>query len=58
MLNSHSQSLYLSVNGNSEQENKILDSLNYQKTFKDFSSLQNELACIAQKLANIGYIEN
>ncbi len=58
VLNSHSQSLYLSVNGNSEQENKILDSLNYQKTFKDFSSLQNELAFIAQKLANIGYIEN
>lgn len=58
LSNSYSQGLYLSVNGNSETETQIIDSLYYQKSFNDFSSLQQEVILIKTKLINLGYIES
>ena len=58
VINVHSQVLFLSANGDSEKETNILDSLYYQRSFKDFSSLQKEVTSIKNKLTNLGYIES
>lgn len=57
-MNIQSQSLYLSAKGTSEKETQFIDSLYYQRTFKDFASLQDEVDLIKQRLTNFGYIEN
>lgn len=56
--NLYSQSLYLSAEGSTEKESRVIDSLYYQKTFKDFLSLQEEVEFIKDRLTNLGYIEN
>lgn len=53
----YSQSLHLLAIGNTQNETRIIDSLNYKKSFPDYSSLQNELAFIKKQLHTIGYIE-
>lgn len=58
VANGHSQVLILSAQGGSEQETKIVDSLYYQRSFSDFSSLQTEVFSIKNKLTNLGYIES
>ncbi|MEO6346501.1 MAG: POTRA domain-containing protein [Aquaticitalea sp.] len=50
--------MHLLAEGKDEKETQIVDSLYYQKTFKDFNSIQNEVSFIKNKLSNLGYIEN
>ncbi|WP_299335984.1 POTRA domain-containing protein [uncultured Psychroserpens sp.] len=52
------QNLYLSAVGISEKETKVIDSLGYQKSFQDFSSLDSEVNILKKKLIKIGYIES
>ncbi|PKQ45439.1 POTRA domain-containing protein [Confluentibacter flavum] len=56
--NAFSQNLKLSVNGDSDTENQVIDSLNYLKTHKDYLSISSELDSIQKTLLKIGYIEN
>ena len=49
--------LTLSFQGNSPQENSIIDSLSYQKSFNDLNSLKKESSNITQKLIDKGYID-
>lgn len=58
VTNSHSQALFLSANGDSDKETKILDSLYYQRAFNDFASLQKETDLIKINLIKLGYIES
>ena len=57
ITNMFSQSLYLSAEGNSTDETKIIDSLYYQKNFEDFASLKTEISSITNRLTKLGYIE-
>src|SRR5690606_723469 len=57
ITNMFSQSLYLSAEGNSTDETKIMDSLFYQKNFEDFASLKTEISSIKNRLTKLGYIE-
>jgi outer membrane protein assembly factor BamA len=52
------QNLYLTSVGTSEKETKTIDSLDYQKTFQDYTSLDAEVNALKKKLIAIGYIEN
>ena len=56
--NLFSQSLYLSAKSTLEPDTKIIDSLDYKKTFDDYASLQKETFLIKNKLINFGYIES
>nr|WP_321237269.1 hypothetical protein [uncultured Psychroserpens sp.] len=53
-----SQNLYLTCIGNSEKETKTIDSLDYQKSFQDYRSLDTEVNSVKKKLTAIGYIES
>ncbi len=52
------QSLHLKAFGSSEDETKILGTLDYQHTFSDFNTLQLETKYIAQNLYYLGYLES
>lgn len=52
------QNLYLTINGSSQYENKVIDSLSYLKTHKNYTSINFELDSIQRQLYNKGYIEN
>ncbi len=52
-----SQNLYLSCKGSSEIETKTIDSLGYQISFEDYSSLETEVNDLKNQLIKIGYIE-
>lgn len=54
----NAQSLYLKAEGNTEIETKIIDSLNYQKQFDDYSSLALEADSIKDQLMEFGYLES
>ncbi|MEL0652940.1 POTRA domain-containing protein [Algibacter sp. TI.3.09] len=52
------QTLVLEINGSNETETKIIDSLNYLKTHKDFFSIKSEVEFIQNSLFKKGYIEH
>ena len=52
------QNLQLKINGNSEFETRVIDSLNYSKTHKDYTSIKFEIDALQKTLFKIGYIEN
>lgn len=52
------QSLYLKIEGKTEVETKIIDSLSYQKRFENYLNLQNETEKLKQRLSRYGYIES
>lgn len=52
------QNLFLNAIGASEKESKAIDSLGYQKTFKDYLSLKQEVDDLKKTLTKIGYIES
>jgi outer membrane protein assembly factor BamA len=53
-----SQNLHLEINGNSDYETKVIDSLNYAKTHSNFISIKQEVDSIQKLLYKKGYIEN
>lgn len=53
-----SQNLYLEINGNSDYEASIIDSLNYLKKHANFNSIKLEVDSIQKQLYKKGYIEN
>ncbi len=57
-INLFSQTLYVSAKGSTEKETAILDSLNYQKSFTDFASLEQEITVLKNKLNSLGFIES
>lgn len=50
------QSLKLKIAGTDGPQNKSIDSVGYQNSFKDFSELEKEKNAFSQHLINIGYI--
>ena len=52
------QNLHLNIEGKTNYESKVIDSLNYLKTHKDFKSINTELDSIQNTLYKKGYIEN
>lgn len=58
LTNLHSQSLYLKVVGEDENETKIIDSLNYKKEFQDFLSLNEAVLSLKKHIETIGYLES
>lgn len=52
------QQLHLKMNGFNEVETAIIDSISYNKTFKDFKSLEHEVSLMQTKLSKTGYIEH
>ncbi|AUP80341.1 POTRA domain-containing protein [Flavivirga eckloniae] len=52
------QNLHLKVSGNTERETNTIDSLNYLKTHKDYTSISHEVDSLQKRLFRIGYIEN
>ncbi len=52
------QNFHLKVNGNSEHETQVINSLNYLKIHSDFNSVKLEVNSIQKALYKIGYIEN
>lgn len=57
-VNMNSQTLYLTAQGTTEKETRTIDSLYYQRAFKDFASLQEEVTSVKNRLTNFGYIES
>lgn len=55
--NVESQNLYLKINGKDSTQTKIIDSLGYQKTFKNYKSLKSHSLELISKLQNLGFIE-
>ena len=53
-----SQNFYLNIEGNTNKETRIIESLSYLNSHKDFLSIQNEINNIQNSLYKIGYIEN
>ncbi|MGM5470535.1 POTRA domain-containing protein [Flavobacteriaceae bacterium LMO-SS05] len=53
-----SQSLYLKVEGGSEHETKIIDSITYKNQFQDYSSLNAEIIELKKQFENLGYLES
>ncbi len=52
------QNLHLKINGNNEFETSTIDSLNYLKIHKDYTSITHEVDSIQKRLFKMGYIEN
>ncbi len=52
------QNLHLEINGISDYETSVIDSLNYQTNHKDFNSIEFEVDSIQKILYKKGYIEN
>ena len=52
------QNLQLKINGNNEIGSRIIDSIGYSKTLKDYFSLTSEIDSLQLKLYKIGFIEN
>jgi outer membrane protein assembly factor BamA len=52
-----SQNLSLKITGQDSLQTKTIDSIGYQKTFKDFKSVQSQIQLLSNKLEQAGYIE-
>lgn len=57
-LNASAQKLQLKIEGNSKNENRILDSISYSTSHPDLKSINTEINNISEKLLRLGYIEN
>lgn len=57
-LNSSAQRLALTIKGNSDFENKIIDSLSYNHEHTNAKSILSEINSMSERLTKIGYIEN
>lgn len=57
-LNGYGQKLTLKIDGRSEFETHVIDSLGYLKTHNDFLSVKSEIDALQKALFNLGYIEN
>ena len=57
-LNCSAQNFQLRLIGNSDSENKTLDSLNYNSKHKNIKSLTDEIHLTSEKLSKAGFIEN
>ncbi|WP_418263942.1 hypothetical protein [Flavobacterium faecale] len=57
-LTSSAQNFHLIINGNTNSQTKIIDSIGYNNKHKDAKSAYNEALSITNKLSQIGYIEN
>lgn len=53
-----SQSLFLKAKGQTENETKILDSLDYESQFEDYESLNKEIYSLKTRLEKIGFLES
>ena len=58
LTNLSAQSLYLSTVGDTQEATLILEKLDYQRSFDDYHSLQNEAKNIGETLAHSGYLES
>lgn len=52
------QNLHLQIDGQTPIETKIIDSINYTKSHKDFISIQSQVKTIQNTFYKLGYIEN
>lgn len=52
------QNLHLKIEGFTEHESKVVDSINYIKSHKDYKSIKFEVDSIQNALYKLGYIEN
>ncbi|RZV56504.1 MAG: hypothetical protein EX254_10650 [Flavobacteriaceae bacterium] len=55
---SFGQELSLKINGKTELESKIIDSLDYERRFRDFKELIKEKDKVKTQLFKLGFIEN
>ncbi|MDO7170748.1 POTRA domain-containing protein [Mariniflexile sp. AS56] len=53
-----SQNLLLKIKGHTVQETFSIDSLNYKRNHKNFTSINSEIEALQKSLYKIGYIEN
>ncbi|WP_299227458.1 POTRA domain-containing protein [uncultured Psychroserpens sp.] len=56
--NLNSQNIELKVIGKSNLETKVIDSLNFKKAHKNFTSLNSEVLALEKKLQTLGYIDS
>lgn len=54
----YAQNLHLTITGNNEAENQIIDSLTYKTNHLNLKSLFDEVKQTSEKLSQIGYLEN
>lgn len=52
------QNIHLQLLGSTEFESKIIDSLGYKSTHKDFKSIENEITQTLVNLSKLGFIES
>jgi hypothetical protein len=52
------QNFHLHIDGNTNKENKIIDSIGYISIHKNANSVLNEVNIISRKLSQIGFLEN
>ena len=57
-MSSFSQNIYLKIEGTTDKEKRIIDSLGYVNQFKDIFSLNLEKEILKSQLYKLGYIEN
>lgn len=56
--NSYAQNFKLQLTGSSEIENRVIDSLKYNKNHNTLKSINDEILLTSDRLTKIGYIEN
>ncbi len=57
-LNFQAQRLYLKISGDSEKENRLIDSVSYNRNHPDIKSVTAEINLFSEKLIKSGFIEN
>ena len=58
ILTANGQNIKLKIIGNSEYENTVIDSLDYNREFENIKTLNQEIASVQKQLQIKGYIEN
>ncbi len=54
----HSQNLLLKIEGETERETTLIDSITYKKIHLDYASIKNEVLSLQNTVLKNGYIEN
>jgi len=57
-LSCYAQNFHLKINGSSQSESQIIDSLNYSNNHTNIKSLLDEVKNTAEKLSKKGYLDN
>ncbi|MNS55869.1 hypothetical protein D3C72_887140 [compost metagenome] len=57
-LSCYAQTFRLKISGNTDTENKTIDSLHYATKHNDAKSVENEISLISEKLSKIGFLDN